>query len=154
MIKVMQTETKNEFKSFVHVHKAEILTIASVLGVAVLGYLGCKYSSELRLNSTIFLSQATDSKSIVTTIDNIRETIKPVVEGKIPRYRVEFKSFKKGEWYPKTITDYINSAYSVGACKSFGRAWRIIDTETGKVVKEVLEDASMASCNGYPNGHF
>ena len=55
--------------------------------------------------------------------------------------------------YPKTRTDYINSAYSVASCNSFGRAYRIIDTTTGAVLKEVLEDASMASCNGYPNGY-
>ena len=69
------------------------------------------------------------------------------------RYKVEFKAFTTGEWYTKTSTDYIRSAYSVAECKSYGRAYRITDTATGSILKEKEEDASMAEFNGYPNGN-
>lgn len=69
------------------------------------------------------------------------------------KYNVEFKAFKTGEWYTKTSTDYIRSAYSVAECKSFGRAYRIIDSTTGRMIESKDEDASMKSCNGYPNGN-
>lgn len=69
------------------------------------------------------------------------------------RYKVEFKAFKTGEWYTKTSTDNIGSAYSVTDCNSYGRANRIIDSVTGKVLREKGEDASMAESNGYPNGN-
>jgi len=52
------------------------------------------------------------------------------------RYLVEFKAFKTGEWYTKTETDYINSAYSVALVWSQGREYRIIDTETDTIIKE------------------
>ena len=69
------------------------------------------------------------------------------------RYKVEFKAFKTGEWYTKTSTDNIGSAYSVADCNSYGRANRIIDSATGKVLREKDEDASMVESNGYPNGY-
>lgn len=69
------------------------------------------------------------------------------------RYKVEFKAFISGEWYTKTSTDNIGSAYSVADYNSYGRANRIIDTATGKVLREKPEDASMAEANGYPNGN-
>ena len=69
------------------------------------------------------------------------------------RYKVEFKAFKTGEWYTKTSTDNIGSAYSVADYNSYGRANRIIDSVTGKVLREKGEDASMAESNGYPNGN-
>lgn len=68
------------------------------------------------------------------------------------RYKVEFKAFKTGNWYTKTATDYLRSAYSVAECNSYGRAYRIIDTASDSILKEKNEDASMAECNGYPNG--
>ena len=69
------------------------------------------------------------------------------------RYKVEFKAFKTGEWYTKTSTDYIRSAYSVAECKSFGRAYRIVDSIPNEAIESKEEDASMKSCNGYPNGY-
>lgn len=69
------------------------------------------------------------------------------------RYKVEFKAFKTGEWYTKTSTDNIGSAYSVADYNSYGRANRIVDSCSGKVLREKSEDASMAACNGYPNGN-
>lgn len=69
------------------------------------------------------------------------------------RYKVEFKAFKTGEWYTKTSTDNIGSAYSVADYNSYGRANRIIDSVTGKVLREKGEDASMVESNGYPNGN-
>jgi hypothetical protein len=59
------------------------------------------------------------------------------------RYKVEFKAFKTGEWYTKTETDYINSAYSVALVQSQGRAYRVTDTEEGRILKEDGGDASM-----------
>lgn len=71
-----------------------------------------------------------------------------------PHYRVEYKAFKTGQWYTKTETDNIGGAYSVmGGHNTYGRACRLIDTHTGKILKEVEEDPSMAACNGYPNGY-
>lgn len=67
-----------------------------------------------------------------------------------PRYDVLCKAFKTGEWYNKTSTDNIGSAYSV-AKLSYGRAYKIIDTLTNEVIASKEEDESMASCNGYPN---
>lgn len=52
------------------------------------------------------------------------------------RYVVEFKAFKNGEWYVKTETDYINSAYSVARVQSQGRAYRIVDTSTDMIIEE------------------
>lgn len=68
------------------------------------------------------------------------------------RYKVNFKAFKTGNWYTKTSTDNIGSAYSVAEYNSYGRAYQIIDTATDRVLKEKGEDASMAESNGYPNG--
>ena len=59
------------------------------------------------------------------------------------RYRVEFKAFKTREWYTKTETDYIASAYSVALVQSQGRAYRVTDTEEGRIIKEDDGDASM-----------
>lgn len=70
------------------------------------------------------------------------------------RYEVEFKAFTTGEWYTKTSTDHIGSAYSVAEYNSYGRAYRIIDTTSGEILKEKEEDESMAESNGYPNGKF
>ena len=69
------------------------------------------------------------------------------------RYKVEFKAFKTGDWYSKTSTDYIHSAYSVAECHSYGRAYRIIDTTNETVIASKNEDDSMKLCNGYPNGN-
>ncbi len=147
------TETKSKFKIFVDKHKTEIIIGTGIAGTAVLGYLGYKYMPTLTQSSVKAISQRTKPEKVVETAEVIKETIKPVVEKNVPHYLVEFKAFKTGDWYPKTRTDYINSAYSVASCNSFGRAYRIIDTTTGNVLKEALEDASMAACNGYPNGY-
>lgn len=52
------------------------------------------------------------------------------------RYRVEFKAFKTGEWYIKTETDNIGSAYSVARVWSQGRDYRIIDTLTDQIIEQ------------------
>ena len=61
-----------------------------------------------------------------------------------PRYKVEFKAFKTGDWYTKTETDYVNSAHSVALCNNFGRAYRVTDTDTGSVLLEADEDDGAA----------
>jgi len=64
------------------------------------------------------------------------------------RYKAEFKSFKTGEWYTKTETDYLASAYSVAAVQSQRRASRVTDTEEGRILQEDDGDASMYSMYG------
>lgn len=59
------------------------------------------------------------------------------------RYQVQFKAFKTDEWYTKTETDYINSAFSVADVQSQGRASRIIDTEEDVILRENSGDVSM-----------
>jgi hypothetical protein len=59
------------------------------------------------------------------------------------RYKVEFKAFKTGEWYTKTETDHIASAYSVAAVQAQGRASRLTDTEEGIILQEDEGDSSM-----------
>lgn len=78
------------------------------------------------------------------------ESVNVVQEPKQKRYIVQRRAFKTGEWYPKTETDSRPSAFSV-AKYSWGRASRIIDTETHKIIYLQDEDDSMAACNGYPD---
>lgn len=47
-----------------------------------------------------------------------------------------FKALKTGEWYTKTITDSVASAVSVAKAGGFGRAAKLIDRQTGKVIFE------------------
>ncbi len=70
------------------------------------------------------------------------------------RYIVEFKAFKTGEWYTKTETDHIASAHSVALVHSQGRAYRVTDTEEGRILSEGDGEASMYSEYGkkYPSG--
>ncbi len=65
------------------------------------------------------------------------------------RYRVDFKAFTSGEWYPKTETDSKASAYSVAVKGNYGRACRLIDTFEGRVLFETPEDITMKETNGY-----
>lgn len=65
------------------------------------------------------------------------------------RYLVEFKAFKTNEWYEKTRTNSLAAAFSVASCNTWGRATRVIDTETGETIRETEEEASIAACNGY-----
>ena len=74
-------------------------------------------------------------------------------EHKMPRYKVEFKAFKTGEWYPKTTTDRYASACSVAKIGNYGRACRLTDTYTGEILYETEEDAGLKETNGYPNGY-
>lgn len=66
------------------------------------------------------------------------------------KYKVEFKAFKSGEWYTKTEPDSLPGACSVATTCNWRRAYRVIDTQTGEIIREGVEDASMADCNGYP----
>lgn len=60
------------------------------------------------------------------------------------RYKVEFRALKTGEWYTKTETDSIASAYSVAQCSNWGRAYRVTDTDTGNVTLEGNEEDGAA----------
>ena len=64
------------------------------------------------------------------------------------RYKVEYKSFKSGEWYTKTETDSKAAAYSVAKIGNYGRACRLIDTETDEVLYESQEDPDFKAVNG------
>lgn len=140
-------EIKKTFKELVSEHKTEIMILTGIVATGVFGYLGYKYIPKLSQSSVKEIPSFPEVKQLADTVKGNSELI---IEKKTPRYLVEFKAFKTGNWYPKTRTDYINSAYSVASCNNYGRAYRIIDTETGDILKEVLEDASMARCNGYP----
>lgn len=145
---------KEELKGFVVKHKKKIVIASIGVGAIGISVLGLKYIPRLN-NSTSrkAIEDVINSEVPEKVATAVKETATNVVkEYKAPRYLVEFKAFKTGEWYPKTRTDFINSAYSSASCNNFGRAYRIIDTHTNKVLKEVVEDAGMAACNGYPNG--
>ena len=64
------------------------------------------------------------------------------------RYQVQFRAFKTGEWYTKTDTDSKPAAFSVARIGNYGRACRLIDTETGQILYETSEDPDFAAVNG------
>lgn len=64
-----------------------------------------------------------------------------------PRYLVERKAFKTGEWYNKTETDWKPAAFSVAKDGGWGRATRLIDRETGEILYETEEDQGMKELN-------
>ncbi len=64
------------------------------------------------------------------------------------RYKVQFKSFSSGEWYTKTETDSKPAAFSVATIGNYGRACRLINTETDEVLFESDEDPGMAAIKG------
>ena len=69
---------------------------------------------------------------------------------RLKRYIVEMRAFKTGEWYKKTVTDNIGAAASAAKTANWGRAYRIIDSETGQILDEADEAPGMAASNGYP----
>ena len=69
------------------------------------------------------------------------------------RYVVMWKSFNTGEWYEKTRTDNKGAAVST-AQYSFGRAYKVIDTQDDSVVVEGEEDPELKEVNGYPEKLF
>ena len=64
------------------------------------------------------------------------------------RYLVQYKAFKTGEWYTKTDTDSKRSAFSVAKIDNYGRACRLIDTETDEILYETAEDPDFKAVNG------
>lgn len=50
------------------------------------------------------------------------------VATKAPRYQVQMKALKTGEWYTKTVTDSVAAAHSVATTCAGPRASRVIDT--------------------------
>ena len=81
-----------------------------------------------------------ESGGIESSIGALTEKIipfeSPIKEGErcMPRYKVEFKAFKTGEWYTKTETDNPGSAWSVAKVGNNGRAVRLIDALTGDIL--------------------
>lgn len=63
-------------------------------------------------------------------------------------YKVEFKAFKTGQWYTKTITAHKPAAFSVARIGNYGRACRIIEVSTGKVLFESPEEEAFKAVNG------
>ena len=106
-------------------------------------------------------SKVTDIEESTDDIDDIgdeicdsdeSESASLVHEPEPKRYEVLRRAFSDGKWYTKTRTNSKRSACSV-AKYSHGRACKIIDTETGDIIYSQDEDASMAACNGYPDGY-
>ena len=64
------------------------------------------------------------------------------------KYQVLFKAFKTDEWYTKTDTDSKNSAMSVAKIGNYGRACRVVDTETGETLYACEEDPDLKAVNG------
>ena len=64
------------------------------------------------------------------------------------RYLVQFKAFKTGEWYTKTNTDSKRSAFSFAKFGNYGRACRLIDTETNQTLFETPEEPIFKEVNG------
>ena len=64
------------------------------------------------------------------------------------RYKVLFKAFTTGDWYTKTDTDNVASAYSVAKIGNYGRACRLLDSETGETLYETDEDPDFKAVNG------
>ena len=151
MSKDKQNKTPKNTSSFINEHMPEVIAISGAISIALLSYWGYKYITKSTVTS--IQCSPTISKSSYSNGTTIKNTVEPIIENQLPRYVVQFKAFKTSNWYNKTKTNYINSAYSVASCNSYGRAYRIIDTKTNTILKETLEDASMAIHNGYPNGY-
>lgn len=81
------------------------------------------------------------------------EPVSQAQEPKQERYIVQWKAFKTKAWYTGTRTNSRPSAFSVAKCGNWGRACRVIDTETHDIIYSQDEDSSMAACNGYPDGY-
>ena len=67
---------------------------------------------------------------------------------KMAKYKVEFKAFTSGDWYTKTDTDSRASAFSVAKIGNYGRACRLMDTESGETLFESPEDPDFKAVNG------
>ncbi len=64
------------------------------------------------------------------------------------KYNVLFKAFTSGEWYIKTETDSKAAAFSVASIGNYGRACRLIDTDSGEILYETPEDPDFKAVNG------
>lgn len=125
-------------------HKTAILIfLGTVIGLG-LGALALSHDSD----SEGLLLEEDDSFEFEAKDYNTYgpQDYEPVVY-KEPRYRVEMRAFKTGEWYTKTPTDSIGAAYSVAKTSHWGRASRIIDQETGEIIFEKPEDPGMKDAN-------
>lgn len=64
------------------------------------------------------------------------------------KYNVLFKKFTTGEWYIKTDTDSKAAAFSVAKIGNYGRACRLVDTESNEILYETEEDPDFKAVNG------
>ena len=64
------------------------------------------------------------------------------------KYNVLFKKFTTGEWYIKTDTDSRAAAFSVAKIGNYGRACRLVDTESNEILYETVEDPDFKAVNG------
>jgi hypothetical protein len=64
------------------------------------------------------------------------------------KYNVLFKKFTTGEWYIKTDTDSRAAAFSVAKIGNYGRACRLVDTESNEILYETEEDPDFKAVNG------
>jgi|GEM_PF-5336273 len=56
-----------------------------------------------------------------------------------PRYIVQFRAIKTGDWYTKTKTNSVAAAYSVFHTQRNGRAARLLDSDTGEIILDQNE---------------
>lgn len=61
-----------------------------------------------------------------------------------PRYQVQMKALKTGEWFTKTVTDSKAAAFSVATTKAGPRASRVIDT-----LENVVKDVNVGDAASY-----
>ena len=64
------------------------------------------------------------------------------------KYNVLFKKYTTGEWYIKTDTDSRAAAFSVAKIGNYGRACRLVDTESNEILYETEEDPDFKAVNG------
>lgn len=65
-------------------------------------------------------------------------------------YRVEFKTFKSGEWYTKAEFSDEMEARAVAMSCNLGRAYRVTDTITGEITCESNEDSYWTPAKACP----
>ena len=116
---------KNKFNAFVEKHWKK-----GVAAIGVASLFGLSYF----FNSKNSSGDNEDPFADNDYIDNNVEFSEGDTEEQYnPRYKVERKSLTTGEWYTKTETDYINSAYSSLTADGW-RTSRLIDTVENKVL--------------------
>lgn len=120
-------------------HKKEILITLGITVGTALGVYALSSTTESEEDDYLFF----EAKDYNTYGPQDYEPVEPHE----PRYLVERKAFKTGEWYTKTATDWKPAAFSVAKDGGWGRATRLIDRETGEILFESKEAPGMKELN-------